>query len=126
MASDERVEVVVEGLLVGLDEPRNVGRQRQVRERDPAGKDHVDQHEDPLLRSEDEDVALRVIGSRIIQAEAVVAGLDGQRVVEDPRRRRTVGVGQGDEPLSGHAVRVVRHVVRADRHSYDVVGGWWL
>ena len=61
VAADEMLEVVGEDLVVCRDVAGDVLYLAEVREGGPAWEDHVNEHEDFLLGSVDEDVALDVV-----------------------------------------------------------------
>lgn len=123
MSAHERLERVREHLVVRFDPAWDVRGDRQVGERNPPGKDHVDEHQHLLLRRPDEDVALRVVGPVVVKEQLVLPPPDARRRLEDPVRLRPVGVVHLLQELGRVLVCIdAQPLVVEDRRRPDVVG----
>ena len=65
-------EIIPQDLRVRVDEAGDGGGFAEVSEGNPAGEDDVDDHEDALAGSVDEDVAGGVVGAVVGECEGLV------------------------------------------------------
>src|SRR6266851_1515318 len=77
VASDQRVERVAQRGVVGVQVTGDVRSAAQGMERNPAGDYNVDQHQDPLPRQVDEDVAVLVVEPVVAQLNPVQPSIEG-------------------------------------------------
>lgn len=92
------LKVVFKDLIVRVDETGDILRFSEASERGPAGEDDVDEHEDLLAGSEDEDVSWLVVGALVGKMQGLVAYRQVEVVGECEGGSRTVigGVGLGE------------------------------
>ena len=90
MSADKMIEVIRKDLVVRFDEARHALDFAQGLEEHPAGEDDVDEHEDLLYGSVDEDVAGFVVGTSVYELEGLVADFQSVRAFEGDGREWSV------------------------------------
>ena len=92
VATDISLERVTKRLSRRSSPPEDILRFAKIGERDPTGEDDVDEHQRPLCRRVDEDVAWRVVRPVIVELQRIAAYAQGHGARERVARNRPVRV----------------------------------